>query len=153
MRQKGQISSGSLSHRFPSNCRGSGTPRKATGYASRVEKDKSTYLEALVSRQLSPCLLGNSMAKTRRISMGTLFPSPSVILRQSLADIRGKGECVALGQPNGRKGLVKTSEVKFASHRRPNKRIPAPERTNGGGAGTDHIAVELRDGRGLRSLC
>src|SRR6266566_2348606 len=52
----------------------SGTPRKATGYANRGEKDKSTYLATLVSRQLSPCFPGNSMAKTRRIPVGTLFP-------------------------------------------------------------------------------
>src|SRR5256885_10697858 len=51
------------------------SPRKATDYAIRGEKDKSTYLETLVSRQLSPCLPGNSMAKTRRIPVGTLFPS------------------------------------------------------------------------------
>src|SRR5213079_3175694 len=100
MREKGQISSRSLSHRFPSNCRGSGTPRKATDYAIRGEKDKSTYLETFVSRQLSPCLPGNSMAKTRRIPVGTLFPS---ILRQSRVGliIRRKRESVQFGQRVG----------------------------------------------------
>src|SRR5437016_146823 len=45
------------------------------GYAIRQEKDKSTYPEPVVSRQLSPFPPKNSMAKTGRTAAGTLFPS------------------------------------------------------------------------------
>src|SRR5438105_10851611 len=54
-------------HTLPAGRRAEKAPRRYSGNASRRKKGKSTNRKFVVSRQLSPCYLGNSRANTKRI--------------------------------------------------------------------------------------